>query len=90
MIQAQYPIIEEELYSYFYASQYPLILVSSLSGKNNFYVGLNGTEYRETKADNSWTESYKIEYGVVLSVTSFEKEWGKYQESFISACVIWE
>src|SRR5690606_21706518 len=60
LIQAQYPIIEEELYSYFHVPQYPLFLVSSLSGENKFYVGLNGKEYRETVAAQSQNEGYKI------------------------------
>src|SRR5690606_13003368 len=67
LIQAQYPIIEEELYSYFHVPQYPLFLVSSLSGENKFYVGLNGKEYRETVAAQSQNEGYKIDYRVYLS-----------------------
>src|SRR5690606_32711352 len=63
LIQAQYPIIEEELYSYFHVPQYPLFLVSSLSGENKFYVGLNGVEYRvETITAPTKTEDYKIDY----------------------------
>lgn len=67
LIQAQYPIIEEELYSYFHVPQYPLFLVSSLRGENKFYVGLNGKEYRETVAAQSQSEGYKIDYRVYLS-----------------------
>ncbi|RQP16520.1 MAG: hypothetical protein EAS52_11590 [Parapedobacter sp.] len=68
LIQAQYPIIEEELYSYFHVPQYPLFLVSSLSGENKFYVGLNGVEYRvETITAPTKTEDYKIDYRVYLS-----------------------
>src|SRR5690606_134108 len=67
LIPAQYPIIEEELYSYFHIPQYPLILVSPASGDKKFYVGLNGKEYRETVAAQSKNEGYKIDYRVHLS-----------------------
>lgn len=67
LIPAQYPIIEEELYSYFHVPQYPLILVSPASGDKKFYVGLNGKEYRETVAAQSKNEGYKIDYRVHLS-----------------------
>src|SRR5690606_8262850 len=56
-----------ELYSYFHIPQYPLMLVSSPLGGSKFYVGLNGTEYRETVAVQSKTEGYKIDYRVYLS-----------------------
>lgn len=67
LIPAQYPIIEEELYSYFHIPQYPLILVSPASGDKKFYVGLNGKEYRETVAAQPKNEGYKIDYRVYLS-----------------------
>jgi len=66
LIPARYNI-HEELYSYFHIPQYPLILVSSPLGGSKFYVGLNGTEYRETVAVQSKAEGYKIDYRVYLS-----------------------
>lgn len=67
LIPARYPIIHEELYSYFHIPQYPLILVSPGSGDKKFYVGLNGKEYRETVAAKPKNEGYKIDYRVYLS-----------------------
>lgn len=67
LIPTRYPIIVEELYSYFHVPQYPLILVSPASGEKKFYVGLNGNEYRETVAAQSQNEGYKIDYRGHLS-----------------------